>query len=107
MQSTPSTTLFYVVDVGAFGGPESLAFGINNDTLVVGSAKRLDGTSHAFRFDGSTIRDLGTVGGANSAAAAINKSGVVVGWSLSSAGNTKAFVYENGGMRNALPRRMR
>lgn len=45
------------MDLSAFGGNRSLASGINDDGVVVGSANDSDGYEHAFLYDG-TLNDL-------------------------------------------------
>jgi len=98
-QTIPSAP-YIVTDLGALGGIQSQAFGINLAAQVAGSAQRADGMVHAFLFRSGALQDLGTLGGTTSVATAINRAAVVVGRSLSSAGNTKAFVYADGAMRS-------
>ena len=89
-------------DLGSFGGDNTVAFAINDKSVVAGFAQFPAGNSHAFVYDG-TLRDIGTLGGAASAAGDINNHGVVVGSSLDASGNRKAFIWdERGGMRALL-----
>lgn len=70
------------------GGYKTHVTGINASGQVVGSDLIPDGSvSHAFLFDGTTMRDLGTLYGdpfANSEATGINANGQVSGWSEAS-----------------------
>src|SRR4029078_10960383 len=81
-QTIPSTP-YVVTDLGSLGGIDSQAFGITLAAQVAGSARRADGTVHAFLFRSGALQDLGTLGGTTSVAAAINRAGVVVGRALS------------------------
>jgi len=65
--------------LGTLGGKNSYAVAINEDGLVVGSANKADGTTHAFLFDDGNMRDLGTLGGNNSDAFGINEHARIVG----------------------------
>jgi probable HAF family extracellular repeat protein len=77
----------------------TIAFAINDKSVVTGQAHFPAGNAHAFVYDG-TLRDIGTLGGAASYAADINNRGVVVGRSLDAAGNTRPFIWDDrGGMR--------
>jgi probable HAF family extracellular repeat protein len=99
--STQSLTPSYLItDLGTLGGARSDALAINELAQVVGSAQRSDGTTHAFFFDGSTVKDLGTIGGPNSVATGVNDRGQIVGRSDSVIGNVKGFVITNGVRRS-------
>ncbi|HWD21335.1 MAG TPA: hypothetical protein VHB20_18860 [Verrucomicrobiae bacterium] len=94
------------VDLGALGGFNSHAYGINNAGQIVGDSA-LTGNSafHAVLFSGTGVNniDLGTLGGATSHADAINNLGEIVGNSYPSNNNNSvyhAFVYHNGVMRD-------
>ena len=74
-----------VSKLGALGGSASLAYDINDDGQVVGSAAtgatdpKVGSVFHAFLWQNSVMTDLGTLGGPNSDAYAINNAGQVVG----------------------------
>ncbi|MEN3337701.1 MAG: hypothetical protein V7647_1377 [Acidobacteriota bacterium] len=99
-QTAPGGT-YFITDLGTLGGTESQALGLSARGIqTVGSARRADGSSHAFVFDGA-MTDLGTLGGAASAATDINGAGEVVGRAQTTTGRTNAFVYSAaGGMRS-------
>src|SRR6202012_3136985 len=62
------------------GGFDTVAFGINDSGLVVGSAENAINRSHAVLWTGSTPTDLGTLPGyTDSNAFSINSSGLIVG----------------------------
>jgi probable HAF family extracellular repeat protein len=87
-----------MTNLGALGGSESFAFGINDSGQVVGFADASSGQSYAFLYSNGTMAQLGTLpGDLNSEAAGINDSGQVVGDSGSNAGY-QAFLYSNGTM---------
>jgi probable HAF family extracellular repeat protein len=66
---TPQTPRYTVRDLGTFGGPFSIPFGINNAGRAAGAAALPNGNHHAFLVGiGGTKTDLGTLGGPNSAA---------------------------------------
>jgi len=89
-------------ELGALGGTQSVARGINNSGQVVGYASTIgDATFHAFRTaPNSPINpatdDLGTLGGTTSRARSINSSGQVVGRaSTSGDADIHGFLYQN------------
>jgi probable HAF family extracellular repeat protein len=87
---------FYAVtDLGAFGGTNGMAYGINNHEQVVGTAQTGVGNYHGFMFDGGRMVDLGTMGGSNSWAYGINDNGWMVGASGMAGTNMHAFVCTN------------
>jgi probable HAF family extracellular repeat protein len=63
-------------DLGTFGGPDSVAFSINEHHQVTGGADTADSV-HAFIWDKQTLTDLGTPRGIDSAGLAINDRGQV------------------------------
>jgi probable HAF family extracellular repeat protein len=110
------TSRFGVQDFGTFGGPASVAFGVNDGGAVVGQsdtaaldANGADYISLAFLADRDGVRNLGTSPGYNhSQAFAINNRGQVVGFSYNfdpvipsrTLPNFHAFLYEGGVMRD-------
>jgi probable HAF family extracellular repeat protein len=97
------------VMVDLFDGMESpvrevlygVAYAVNNNDVVVGSANPPDGSFNtAFLWKDGKWRNLGTLGGANSWAMAINRSEVVAGFSAGSSGQ-RAFRWdERDGMKD-------
>lgn len=99
-----------MADLGTLGGPDSVAYGINNAGVVVGEAdvsydpNTGDRVTHAFRYTGTpgaggAMTDLGTLGGPNSVAASINNYSQIVGKSdINNVGDSSPFVYVNGQM---------
>jgi probable HAF family extracellular repeat protein len=47
----------HVVDLGTLGGPTSRAYGINQHTQIVGTARTADGTDHAFLWEDGQMMD--------------------------------------------------
>lgn len=86
-------------DLGTLGGPESEAYAINDNSVVVGGSRIAPRVAdrHAFLYDGS-MHDLGTLGGTNSEAYDVNNLGFVVGQSKNSNGEAEAFLYDGTGM---------
>ena len=93
----PDGTLTYL---RTLGGPDSLAYGINDAGQVTGFAKTRDGSQHAFITDpnGVGMTDLGTLGGGASSAYGINDAGQVAGSSITKDGSTHAFITGPNGM---------
>jgi probable HAF family extracellular repeat protein len=86
-------------DLGGFlPDAYSIARGINNNGLLVGSGITNLGDQHAFLYDG-TFHDLGTPG-LPSQAFGINNQAQIVGYASFSSGspNIHAFLYQNGTM---------
>jgi probable HAF family extracellular repeat protein len=78
-----------MVDLGALGGNSSIAYGINDVGVVVGSSNSPDFDRHAFVWTplapnavAGQMIDIGTLGGPESEARDINNSGQIVGWSF-------------------------
>jgi probable HAF family extracellular repeat protein len=87
---------FYAVtDLGALGGTNGIAYGINNREQIVGTAQTGMGNYHAFLFDGGRMVDIGTMGRSNSWAYGINDNGWMVGASGMPGSNMHAFVCTN------------
>ena len=95
---------YTVQDLGAFGGDESGALGINNDGDVVGYAHIATGEDRAILWRaGRAPRSLGTLGGVNSRARGINDRDQVAGFSELNRDSPKhhAFIWsEAAGMRD-------
>jgi probable HAF family extracellular repeat protein len=95
---------YKVIDLGTLGGAGSAAYGINNNTQIVGESlySNAANNEHAFLWSGGNMIDLGTLGGPNSVATASDIQGKVVGAS-DIAGKRHAFMYENGIMTDMNP----
>jgi len=77
---TKTETRWVVTRLGALGGEESQANGINELGHVVGSAEKRDGSEHAFVWRNGRVFDLHvSFGGPNSYATAVNEHGQIVG----------------------------
>jgi probable HAF family extracellular repeat protein len=100
-------TIYRLTDLGTLsGGPGSSGSAINASGQVTGLAFMIDSAglraSHAFLWDGSTMRDLGTLGEGkcefercDSAGYAINDSGQVTGFAASTTVDTEhAFFWD-------------
>jgi probable HAF family extracellular repeat protein len=105
-----------IIDLGTFGGNESLANAVNNRGQVVGLATNAIpdpfnfygfGTQmHAFLWQNRVMRDLGTLGGPDSIAFWVNESGQIAGisyinWTsnpLTGLPTMHPFLWENGNM---------
>ena len=81
-----------MTDLGALGGSQSAAYGINDRGQVVGEAETGGGGYVAFLYSNGAMTNLGTLGGAY--ADGINDSGQAVGEN----GAGHAFLYSNGTM---------
>ncbi|MBE3097719.1 MAG: DUF3466 family protein [Planctomycetes bacterium] len=87
-------TQYTMTDLGALGGSNTWATGINNVGQIVGQSGE-----HAFLYSGGVMQDLGTLGGAWSLATSINDAGQVVGASDTVGDvNRHAFLYSGGVM---------
>ena len=86
------------LDLGTFGGMNSLPIAINNAGDVTGSAALTgDGSEHAFLYSGGVMTDLGTFGGTFSYPIAINEAGDVIGRAdLAGDGSYHGFLYSGG-----------
>jgi probable HAF family extracellular repeat protein len=94
---------FYAVtDLGALGGTNCIAFGINNQEQIVGAAQTAMGNYHAFMFDGGRMIDIGTMGGSNSWAYGLNDNGWMVGGADMPMTNIHAFLCTNALMNPAM-----
>ncbi len=95
-----------ITDLGTLGGIFSIAKGINDHGIIVGSASLVGGEEHAFLFRDGTMTDLGTLGGTYSLANQINNHGQAVGLSRIAGGELHAFLWEDGVMtdlNNLIP----
>jgi probable HAF family extracellular repeat protein len=86
---------YAVTDLGAVGGTNSMAYGINNHEQIVGAAQTGMGTYHAFMFSSGQMMDVGTLGGSNSWAYGINDRGWMVGAAGLTGTNLHAFLCTN------------
>jgi probable HAF family extracellular repeat protein len=70
-----------VIDLGTFGGANSMPYGMNNHGDVVGAAETAAGPRHAFvAWTGTaTLIDLGVTGGTSSEARGISNQGQIAG----------------------------
>jgi probable HAF family extracellular repeat protein len=91
--STGQTTL-----IPTLGGINASGEGINGAGQVVGLADVPSGATHAFLWNGSTVKDLGTLGGQNSVAYATYASGHAVGCAQTASGRYHPFRYQGGTM---------
>lgn len=87
-------TTYSVRDLGTLGGPNSRAYGINEDGWVVGEAETGAGHLHAFLWSPTNgMADLGTLGGDISRAYSVNDRGQVVGEAEWEDGRMQAFLW--------------
>jgi probable HAF family extracellular repeat protein len=86
-----------LIELGTFGGTESVATHINSKGEIVGSARLKDHNWHAFLYDRiSGMHDLGTLGGGISHGMALNNAGDVVGYADTANDDMHAFLYQRG-----------
>jgi len=79
-------------------GAQSLAWGINQNGVVVGSSSAVSPPG-PFRWENGAMIGLGTLGGTVGSASGINDSGDIVGWSLRAGSSQKhAFLWHSGNM---------
>jgi probable HAF family extracellular repeat protein len=86
---------YMITDLGTFGGAFSLARGVNAAGEVVGQARTVCGSDHAFLYCNGVLTDLGALGGTNSDARAINDLGQVIGGADLGDGTSHAFLYSD------------
>jgi len=81
------------IELGTFGGRESVVAGINSSGVAAGSAQTSDHAWRAYRYTASGgMRQLDTLGGRSSNASAINERGDIVGHSDTYDGSFHAFI---------------
>ncbi len=86
---------YAITGLGTLGGTNCLAYGINDEEQIVGTAQTLFGEHHAFMFHHGYMTDLGTLGGTNSWANGVNDNGSVVGGAELPSGEMHGFVCTN------------
>ncbi|MHC4757406.1 MAG: hypothetical protein ACYTE8_02000 [Planctomycetota bacterium] len=101
--STSDTYAYYeIIDLGNFGGIESVPMGINESGQVIVTVIPPRGSGTHIRsviWENGTVTDLGTLGGVGDTMAdGLNDLGQVVGHSGTSNGSTHGFLWENGAM---------
>ncbi|HEX5227022.1 MAG TPA: hypothetical protein VFW44_04900 [Bryobacteraceae bacterium] len=85
-----------MVELGTFGGSNSLAHAVNNSGQVVGWSMTSSGVTHAFLYSNGELRDLGVPSGASSTTAiAIASNGEILGL-VQVGSNTEISRYSNG-----------
>lgn len=91
-----------MADLGTLGGKHSYAYGINNDSYVIGTSQIAgDAATRAFVYYNGRMTALGTLGGTNSTAYGINDYRHIVGSSdLPGNGQTHAFLYDGATMKD-------
>lgn len=88
-----------ILDIGTLGGASSSALALGDNGFVTGSADRPDGSSHAFLYAGSALRDIGQLG-VSSSGAGVNSRGQVAGTWVDEAGENHAFLFSKGVARD-------
>jgi probable HAF family extracellular repeat protein len=89
ISSTADAATYRIYDLGTFGGSRSVASGINDSGVVVGTAYDASNGRHAFWYDGGNT--LHMVSPDAQQAFGINNAGQIVGRNTGS-----AFIYDNG-----------
>lgn len=84
--------------IPTLGGVNAAGQGVNGAGQVVGRADLPSSATHAFLWNGSTVKDLGTLGGQNSVAYATYATGQAVGCAQTAAGRYHPFRYQGGTM---------
>jgi len=106
-----------IYDLGSLGGPNTVAYAINDNGWVVGSADvpavgNNAAATHAFVWipntpNGTTgvMHDIGVLnGGTSTTATAINNNNTVVGWGIFGIDSTSGFVWDQAnGLRDLAP----
>jgi len=83
------------------GGPDDIAYAVNDEGQVVGQSGPDDAHVHAALWAShADVTDLGTLGGDASFAIGLNRKGQIVGGAQNADGNFRAFLWENGSMSN-------
>ncbi|MCX6368726.1 MAG: hypothetical protein NTX57_18750 [Armatimonadetes bacterium] len=86
---------------GLPGFPETVAVGMTDSGLIIGSARSRNGVgTRAVVWEGGQVRELGALGGPSSQAAAVNSQGWVVGKADLSPTETHAFLYDGTQLRD-------
>jgi probable HAF family extracellular repeat protein len=86
---------------GLPGFPETIAVGMTDSGLIIGSARSRNGVgTRAVVWEGGQVHELGTLGGPSSQAAAVNTQGWVVGKADLSPTETHAFLYDGTQLRD-------
>lgn len=86
-----------LIELGSLGGKFSDAKAINDDGLIIGSARKEDSTWRAFLFDrDGGMKVLATLGGPSSYGMALNQHGHAVGFADTADGEWHAFVHDGG-----------
>ena len=101
--ATPTHALLWqngkAIDLGNFGGSESVGNDINIRGHVTGNSALPDGTPHAFLWRNGAMTDLGTLpGDVGSFGGCVNSKDQVVGGSFDALGNERPFLWQNGAM---------
>jgi probable HAF family extracellular repeat protein len=94
---------FSITDLGTLGGRNSYAYGINDNSQVVGQADTAT-SSHAFLYSNGMMSDLSILpGDSASIARAINDSGQIVGDSYTALNARHGFIETNGSFLDIGP----
>jgi probable HAF family extracellular repeat protein len=84
-----------LIELGSLGGKFSDAKAINDNGLIIGSARKEDSTWRAFLFErNGGMKVLGTLGGPSSYGMALNQHGNAVGFADTAGGEWHAFMYD-------------